>query len=145
LKEQVELSHQLLDQFGREQQILQKRLEATGQAVANLTLDQLRAAAEAVPDSPRFSTIHEHQSHPHQRQCPEGNNHAHTTVDAGRVAQENCGGYRSHLPEMSFPRFDGQNPKIWKDKCMDYFTVFNLPPQSWVPTATMHFDDNGPA
>lgn len=43
---------------------------------------------------------------------------------------------------MSFPRFDGTNPKIWKDKCMDYFTVFNLPAQSWVPTATMHFDDN---
>ena len=33
---------------------------------------------------------------------------------------------RHALPKMSFPRFTGANPTIWKDKCLDYFRIFNI-------------------
>ena len=44
---------------------------------------------------------------------------------------------------MSFPKFIGENPRIWKDKCLDYFHIFNIPASLWTPTACMNVD--GPA
>ena len=46
------------------------------------------------------------------------------------------------LSKLSFPRFDGSNPAIWKDKCVDYFTLCNIPETFWTTTATLHMDDN---
>jgi hypothetical protein len=43
---------------------------------------------------------------------------------------------------MSFPRFDGENPRIWKDKCLDYFRLFNVNPALWLVSATLHMDGN---
>jgi hypothetical protein len=44
---------------------------------------------------------------------------------------------------MSFLKFTGENPRIWKDKCLDYFHIFNIPEALWTPTASMNVD--GPA
>jgi hypothetical protein len=33
-----------------------------------------------------------------------------------------------HNLKMSFPKFDGENPGIWQDKCLDYFRLFNVHP-----------------
>lgn len=49
-------------------------------------------------------------------------------------------GGRSPLPKMSFPRFDGENPRVWRDKCLDYFRIFNINPALWLTTATLHMD-----
>ena len=46
------------------------------------------------------------------------------------------------LPKLSFPRFDGSNPTIWKDKCVDYFTLCNIPETFWTTAAALHMDDN---
>lgn len=43
---------------------------------------------------------------------------------------------------MSFPRFDGEQPRIWKDKCLDYFRLFNVHPSLWLVSATLHMDGN---
>jgi hypothetical protein len=43
---------------------------------------------------------------------------------------------------MQFPRFTGENPKIWRDKCEDYFRIFNIPECRWVIAATMHMEEN---
>jgi hypothetical protein len=43
---------------------------------------------------------------------------------------------------MSFPRFDGGQPRIWKDKCLDYFHLFNVNPALWLVSATLHMDRN---
>ncbi|WVZ78975.1 hypothetical protein U9M48_026610 [Paspalum notatum var. saurae] len=43
---------------------------------------------------------------------------------------------------MQFPTFDGSHPRIWKDKCEDYFAMFDVPDHMWVRSATMHFQDN---
>uniref|UniRef100_A0ACD5VTD4 Uncharacterized protein n=1 Tax=Avena sativa TaxID=4498 RepID=A0ACD5VTD4_AVESA len=43
---------------------------------------------------------------------------------------------------MLFPRFDGDQPRIWKDKCLDYFRLFNVHPSLWLVSATLHMDGN---
>jgi hypothetical protein len=51
-------------------------------------------------------------------------------------------GGRTQLPKMSFPRFDGEHPRIWRDKCYDYFRAFNISATLWITTATLHMDGN---
>jgi hypothetical protein len=46
------------------------------------------------------------------------------------------------LPKLQFPVFTGDNPKIWRDKCQDYFRIFNVPEYRWISAATMHMEKN---
>lgn len=43
---------------------------------------------------------------------------------------------------MAFPRFNGTNPSIWRDKCEDYFKIFSLPETMWTTLASLHMDEN---
>lgn len=43
------------------------------------------------------------------------------------------------LPKVDFPKFDGEHPKVWKDRCEKYFAMFNVPPHLWAQFATIHF------
>jgi hypothetical protein len=58
---------------------------------------------------------------------------------AGGGGSVGAGGGRSvsegtlkHQLKMSFPKFSGDHPKIWKDKCLDYFRLFNVNPSLWL-------------
>lgn len=53
---------------------------------------------------------------------------------------ENQGGNRTPMPKISFPHFDGTQPWVWRDKCLDYFRVFNIHPSLWITSATLHMD-----
>jgi hypothetical protein len=70
---------------------------------------------------------------------------------AGGGVQGGAGGGRhgynpdsstKHNLKMSFPRFDGENPRVWKDKCLDYFRLFNVNPSLWLVSSTLHMDGN---
>lgn len=43
--------------------------------------------------------------------------------------EENRGqsGYQSS-PKMDFPKFDGENPKLWQQECETYFELYHVPP-----------------
>ena len=56
---------------------------------------------------------------------------------------ESSGSSRPYVPKMSFPLFTGEHPKIWKDKCLNYFSICNVPESMWTIAASMHMD--GPA
>jgi hypothetical protein len=43
---------------------------------------------------------------------------------------------------MQFPKFDGQNPKVWKDNCQSYFELYQLPEGMWITVAHTHFERN---
>jgi hypothetical protein len=47
-------------------------------------------------------------------------------------------GSREHIPKMNFPPFDGENPKLWLGRCLDYFDMYVVPIRRWVKVATMH-------
>jgi hypothetical protein len=44
--------------------------------------------------------------------------------------------------KMNFPKFDGAFPRIWRDKCLDYFRVCNIHPTMWLTVATLHLERN---
>lgn len=37
-------------------------------------------------------------------------------------------GGRPHVPKMEFPKFDGTNPRLWRDQCQVYFEVYSVVP-----------------
>jgi hypothetical protein len=47
-------------------------------------------------------------------------------------------GYRDHIPKMNFPPFDGENPRLWLGRCLDYFEMYFVPRWRWVKITTMH-------
>ena len=46
------------------------------------------------------------------------------------------------MPKIQFPKFDGQNTKIWKDNCLSYFELYQLPEGMWITTAHLHLEGN---
>jgi hypothetical protein len=68
----------------------------------------------------------------------------HPTVLApgrNRVEDEvkfNC----AALPKLGFPKFCGDHPRIWIDKCCDYFHIYNIPECMWTTAASLHMEDN---
>ena len=47
-------------------------------------------------------------------------------------------GTHEHIPKINFPPFDGENPKLWLGRCLDYFDMYTVPHRCWVKVATMH-------
>lgn len=37
-------------------------------------------------------------------------------------------------------KFEGSDPTIWKDKCVDYFRIFKIPECMWVTSASLHME-----
>lgn len=46
------------------------------------------------------------------------------------------------LPKTEFPKFDGDNPKLWKKKSEKYFDMYQVPYATWASFATLHFVGN---
>lgn len=44
------------------------------------------------------------------------------------------------LPHTSFPCFNGNNPRLWRYKCLEYFKLFNINECMWVTAATLHME-----
>ena len=43
-------------------------------------------------------------------------------------------------PKHDFPRFDGDAPRIWLERCLSYFELYRVPQHSWVATAGLYMD-----
>ena len=42
-------------------------------------------------------------------------------------------------PSICFPQFSGENPKLWKTMCEQYFAMFTIHTSFWVPMAALNF------
>ena len=127
----AQLTHntEVMEGYGHAQEILTRKVEVTSQAVNKWTSDFIGSDAPRQPLSP----IH----------VPTGEIHPiHPQFPSGHPVSDHQGGSRTYIPKLSFPRFDGRHPKIWRDKCMDYFHICNVPEHMWVTTASLHLDDN---
>jgi hypothetical protein len=45
-------------------------------------------------------------------------------------------------PQTEFPRFDGENPRLWQKAAEKYFRLFSVDTNQQVEYATMHFSGN---
>ncbi|CAN6236915.1 unnamed protein product [Urochloa humidicola] len=64
------------------------------------------------------------------------------TEENGRRSQ-----YTSHprefkLPKLDFPKFTGENPRVWREKSEKYFAMYGVPVHMWVSFATINFRGN---
>jgi hypothetical protein len=44
------------------------------------------------------------------------------------------------LPKINFPRFEGDNPKLWQSRYESYLDMYGVDSSVWVKVASMHFD-----
>ena len=42
-------------------------------------------------------------------------------------------------PSIGFPQFTGENPRLWKTLCEQYFQMFEIHEKFWVPMASLNF------
>ena len=43
-------------------------------------------------------------------------------------------------PKHNFPRFDGEYPRVWLDRCLAYFELYKVEPHKWVTTAALYIE-----
>lgn len=48
----------------------------------------------------------------------------------------------SRLPKTDLPKFDGDNPKLWKTNSEKYFSMYQVPYETCPSFATLHFVGN---
>ena len=147
IEAKFDVSTKLLEQMLLDQQTLAKQMEATGNAVAQLTLNQMRNRQER-PPSPQSSESNEDIGFQQRRQyTAAGGGSGRAGMPPHRVPHRDRGGHmeqgrsKTFVPKMQFPTFVGDNRYIWKDKCENYFKIFNLPETMWPTIASMHMDD----
>jgi len=139
LLEKMDLNSQDVQQASHDQQLMVKQIEDTGKAVARLTLEHMDAETEDKSPrslSPLFSI-------PPQQERPfsSGQPHPPTEPSHHRPFVDSHHNY-TPLPEMLFPKFEGVDPKIWLDKCENYFCIFNVHESMWVTSASLHMEGN---
>ncbi|WVZ52496.1 hypothetical protein U9M48_003550 [Paspalum notatum var. saurae] len=135
LEAKLDLTTRAMDHYSAEQQSMAQEVRATSRAVAKLT--QASHSKEIQSDTSSESSA-EILDQPFDN--------AVFAKSSGKDSRRSQG-HKFHqlpyqaLPKLHFPSFDGTNPKIWKEKCLDYFKIFNITEQMWVTAASIHFED----
>jgi hypothetical protein len=62
----------------------------------------------------------------------------HTTF-GGRAFGTQFTAHLGKLPQLNFPAFDGEFPKLLQSRCEKYFAMYGVDPIVWTQVATMHF------
>lgn len=48
--------------------------------------------------------------------------------------------YTPRHPKYQFPRFEGEAPRVWLDRCLAYFELYRVPSHNWVATAALYVE-----
>jgi len=142
LEAKVDISASVLDQMIKDQQTLAKQIETTGQAVAQLTIKQMRTEEEIQGSTASSETSTIPPFRPRRQGTSRGGQQGRNPFAHNRDHQPDRSLPKGFAPKMNFPRFNGKNPRIWKDKCQDYFQLMNIPESMWATAASLHMDDN---
>jgi hypothetical protein len=144
VQEQMHVNQDLgvkaMEQVLKDKSLLTKQLEATGKAVAHLTLDR-----EAENTFETFSQASQERCHhvPPRFHNPRGEHHHPCLIhDLHREHQEGHMSYHHPVPKLNLPEFNGRYSKIWQRQCEDFFHIYNVPEHLWITTATMHMEAN---
>jgi hypothetical protein len=90
------------------------------------------------PHPPDMGESHSAPSTPNFRTDPVFRKYFATTDSSQPVSSYPV---HKHLPKLDFPKFNGENPKIWAKKCEVYFDVFSVPESLRTRYATLNFTD----
>lgn len=48
-------------------------------------------------------------------------------------------GHRPPFPKLEFPKFNGEQPRLWRDQCLWYFEVYDVHPSLKTRFAALNF------
>lgn len=137
VKQQLANTTLKAEQCIADQRFIAQQVKANGQAVAQLTLRQFEREAGFVSDGSVVAdndTMFENVFAKGKTNTkPE---HSHQFKHMPPPKKDNLPHHS--LPKMHFPYFDGVQPKIWLDKCNNYFSIYSIAETLWVEAATMH-------
>ena len=137
---QQSLANSVAEQAARARDEMARQIAETGKRVASLTLEQMAAGMEQFgdgsPASPSTSPVFASDL---RRDVPPGGHRAPHDRGGHRRRHGERGG--RHEPDghqefgeapppfmkFSFPKFGGESPSIWLDKCHDYFQMYQVP------------------
>lgn len=60
--------------------------------------------------------------------------HRYSTIDGHEGHSDS---FLGRLPKLHFPKFDGDNPKLWLSRTADFMKLYRVPQVSWVKLASM--------
>lgn len=60
--------------------------------------------------------------------------------DSSVVVQPTASTGMGHLPKISFPSFNGENPCLWQSCCIDYFEMYSVAESFWIHVPKQHLD-----
>lgn len=134
---QLELTAKADNQGARDQLDLAKQLQATGEATARIALRQMKLEEDMQGLSPRsVDSGNPFAREPHPHRPPEGphrQNNDHVYNQANN---------RPYLPKMHFPTFSGDDPRIWKDKCQEFFKLYNISDNMKTSASSLSLEGN---
>lgn len=140
LKQQMASQSLKVDQCSADQKLIAQQVKANGQAVAHLTIKQFDHDAESVSDDSgiqdedvMFENVFAKQKGTDKAEPSFQYRQPHQTPKRETLPHHT-------LPKMHFPTFDGTHPRIWLDKCRNYFSIYTIPDHLWYQAATMHFE-----
>jgi hypothetical protein len=114
---QVDLMAQAITHSTQDHQALVQQLAATTKMVTRLVVTRDAGGTQGVQGPQR-----NHSGDVVAGDTPTPNNRPAFGCNKGEdEVQFNC----SVLLKLSFPKFSGDKPRIWVDKCYDYFCIFN--------------------
>jgi hypothetical protein len=111
---------------------MEKQLAETGQAVTRLTLAQMRMEENFGTQSETSDDASDVSEDLKQFQAPKHFKYQ-DQEDTTKIILP-----KQHVPNVFYPKFNGDDPVVWKDKCVDYFLLMDLEPKHWVRMAAVH-------
>lgn len=141
MKTQMDIRGQAMDHYTAEQHLIAQQVKANGAAVAQLTMrhndgpfgdDSVSVIFYEKEDFENVFAKNKgtHKPESSKTRKPPSKHDKKTTLPS------------QAMPKMQFPKFDGHNPKIWKDNCLSYFELYQLPEGMWITAAHLHFEGN---
>jgi hypothetical protein len=123
-----------------------QQLDQTKKALTELCLEQMVRDMESVESM--HNGRYRGEAPPSPLVAPPGPNRRYASVPLSRQREitgrrvEDFEGGHLPIPRMPFPIFEGEEPQIWIDQCVDYFTLYRVPESVWVVSASLNMKGN---
>lgn len=140
---QADLAAEVVQQAAMERTMLSKQVQEIGRVVAQLRLEKMVADLESYSgsSSAEESVGRNRGNRKEAARRSREESVVHTPRNHHR-AETRGDSVKTFLPKLSFPKFRGENPTIWLDKCEDYFEIYKVNRHMWVMAASLHMEGN---
>jgi hypothetical protein len=149
LMAQADLAAGVAQEAARERLLMSRQIEETGKVVAQMRLERLAAQLDSDQGSQGDHHPHHRRMHHQDASFTPRTESLHLSNSPRRPQRPRRGrtGLRHDppppsLPKMQFPEFVGRDPVVWIDHCLTYFSIYRIPQDIWVVSASLHMKEN---